>query len=185
VASEHSMLVRAGGNRRAWEPSSEADLARGGVWPSSEADLARGCASLCHLGGPRGPPWCQLCCARVLGSRLVYVLRFFAGFKRDSPGCLGDPYGCPRHPEHIQKVFLNHVQEFKIIGTRIEDEPAPIEPSHYLSMTHTPIEPSHYLSMTHTITYDFIYFLTSRRVSLVGCFVSLRPFDKLSIIGYV
>jgi hypothetical protein len=21
---------------------------------------------------------------------------FFAGFKRDSPGCLGDPYGCPR-----------------------------------------------------------------------------------------
>jgi hypothetical protein len=22
---------------------------------------------------------------------------FFADFKRDSPGCLGDPYGCPRH----------------------------------------------------------------------------------------
>jgi hypothetical protein len=57
------MLVRPGRNMCAREPSSEADLARGG-------------ASLRYLGGPRGPPRWQSCCARVLGSRLVYVLRF-------------------------------------------------------------------------------------------------------------
>jgi hypothetical protein len=37
-------------------PSSEADLARGGVRPSSEADLARGGVQPCRSGGPRGPP---------------------------------------------------------------------------------------------------------------------------------
>jgi hypothetical protein len=83
------MPAHAGGNRRAWEPSSEADLTRGarepsseadltrgGREPSSEADLARGGASLRHFGGSWGPPRCGSCCARVLGSRLVYVLRF-------------------------------------------------------------------------------------------------------------
>jgi hypothetical protein len=30
---------------------------------------------------------------QVCGS--IHDLRFFAGFKRVSLGCLGDPYGCP------------------------------------------------------------------------------------------
>jgi hypothetical protein len=34
-------------------------------------------------------------CVR-LSERCVLFL-FFAGFKQDSPGCLGDPQGCPRH----------------------------------------------------------------------------------------
>jgi hypothetical protein len=35
-------------------PSSEGDLARGGVQSSSEADLARGGIQPCRSGGPRG-----------------------------------------------------------------------------------------------------------------------------------
>jgi hypothetical protein len=31
-----------------------------------------------------------------LGKR-CFLLLFFAGFKQDSPGFLGDPQGCPRH----------------------------------------------------------------------------------------
>jgi hypothetical protein len=77
-------------------PSSDADLARGGREPSSEADLARGDALLGRSDGPRGPPWRGLCRACfVLGLRCVCVLCFFAGFKQDSPGFLGDPRGCP------------------------------------------------------------------------------------------
>jgi hypothetical protein len=90
------------------EPSSEADPARGGVRASSEADLARGSVSiprarrtsleghpLCCPGGLRGAPGSWLCCACVLGARVDSCFAFFAGFKRVSPGYLGDPYCCP------------------------------------------------------------------------------------------
>jgi hypothetical protein len=77
------------------EPSSEADLTRGGCDLSSEADLARGDALLCCFGGPWGPPWCGLCRACVLGSRLARVLRFFAGFKQDFLGYLGTLMAVP------------------------------------------------------------------------------------------
>jgi hypothetical protein len=64
--SSEANLARGGA-----QPSSEADLARGGAQPSSEADLARGGAQV-GCGGHQG---CE--------------------FKWVSPGCLGDPYGCP------------------------------------------------------------------------------------------
>jgi hypothetical protein len=42
-------------------------------------------------GGPRGPPGSRLCCLCVLGVRVDLCFAFFAGFKRVSPGYLGDP----------------------------------------------------------------------------------------------
>jgi hypothetical protein len=49
--------VRAGmGASRARGPSSEADLARGGVHPSGEADLAQRGVQPCRSGGPWGSP---------------------------------------------------------------------------------------------------------------------------------
>jgi hypothetical protein len=50
------------------------------------------CVTLVGRGGTRVT---IVLCACV---RLEVSLRFafFAGFKRDSLGCLGDPYGCPR-----------------------------------------------------------------------------------------
>jgi hypothetical protein len=85
-------LTRGGGR----EPSSEADLTRGGREPLSEADLARGGALLRYLGGPWGPTtvWIVLCACVRLEVSLCFA--FSAGFKRDPPGYLGDPYGCPR-----------------------------------------------------------------------------------------
>jgi hypothetical protein len=84
-------------------PSSEADPARGGVWPSSEADLTRGVfrrAALVDRGGHQGR-------GRVVHvfwvRELIRDSRFFAGFKRVSPGYLGDPCGCPRQ---VQRRIL-------------------------------------------------------------------------------
>jgi hypothetical protein len=74
------MLVRADGNGRAWEPSSEADLARGGTSLMVSIVL----------------------CACIRFEVSLCFAFFFAGFKRDSPGCLGDPYGCPRQVEEVR-----------------------------------------------------------------------------------
>jgi hypothetical protein len=76
-------------------------LERGGTCssgrePSSEAEPARGGALLGHFGGPWGPPQRGPCRVCVLRLEVCFVL-FFAGFKQDSPGFLGDPQGCPRH----------------------------------------------------------------------------------------
>jgi hypothetical protein len=80
------------------EPSSEAEPARGGREPSSEAEPARGGALSGRTGGPWGPSLRGLCCVRMfwvmLGECLCFV--FFAYFKQDSPGFLGDRRGCPR-----------------------------------------------------------------------------------------
>jgi hypothetical protein len=84
------MLVLTGGNRHAWEPSSDADLTRGGV------SRPRGCFAAL-------PWWAVGAAAALIVSGACIRLEvslcfaFFAGFKRDSPGCLGDPDGCPRH----------------------------------------------------------------------------------------
>jgi hypothetical protein len=92
------MLVLVCGSRCAREgASSEADLARGGHEPLSVADLARGGALLGH-SGLRGPSWRGLCCVRMFCVMFEVCLCFvfFAGFKQDSLGFLGDPCGCPR-----------------------------------------------------------------------------------------
>jgi hypothetical protein len=89
------MLVPACGSKCDCEgASSEAEPARGGREPSSEAEPARG-------GCLTGPLWWAVG-ATVAWPRRVCVLRlevcfisFFAGFKQDSPGFLGDPQGCP------------------------------------------------------------------------------------------
>jgi hypothetical protein len=60
------------------EPSSEAELARGGREPSSEADLARGGALLGRSGGPRGPSRRGLCCVRMFC--VMFVLCVFCRF---------------------------------------------------------------------------------------------------------
>jgi hypothetical protein len=77
------------------QPSSEADLARESVYPSSEADLTRGASVVLHWRA-EGATGSWLCCVCVLGVRVDLRFAFFAGFKRVSPGYLGDPYGCPR-----------------------------------------------------------------------------------------
>jgi hypothetical protein len=90
------------------EPSSEAEPDRGGREPSSEVEPARGGRELSSeveparwgldwsilvgRGGHRGVG--RALCVRL--SRRCVLLLFFAGFMRDSPGCLGDPQGCPR-----------------------------------------------------------------------------------------
>jgi hypothetical protein len=90
------------------EPSSEADPALGGVKASSEADLARGrvyLSSEADLTREASAvlPWQAAGTTRVvvvlcvfLGMRVDLCFAFFVGFKRVSPGHLGDPYGCPR-----------------------------------------------------------------------------------------
>jgi hypothetical protein len=52
-----------------------------------------------RTGGPRR----GLCCVRMFWVMLEECFVFFAGFKQDSSGFLGDPRGCPRHhppPSH-------------------------------------------------------------------------------------
>jgi hypothetical protein len=54
---------------------------------------------LSRSGGPQGPPRCGLCrvCMFYVRFEVGLVLCvFFAGFKQDYPGFLGDPRGCPR-----------------------------------------------------------------------------------------
>jgi hypothetical protein len=47
--------------------------------------------------------WTVLCACVRLEVSLRFA--FFAGFKRDSPGCLGDPYGCPRQESLTSPKF--------------------------------------------------------------------------------
>jgi hypothetical protein len=63
--------------------SSEAEPARWGREPSSEADLARGGALLGRSGGPRGPPRRGPCCVCMSCVRLEvsFVFCVFTGFK--------------------------------------------------------------------------------------------------------
>jgi hypothetical protein len=108
------------------EPSSEADLTRGGVWPSSEADFARGgrFAALPWLAVGATTLWIVLCACVRLEVSLHFA--FFAGFKRDSPSYLGDPYGCPRHAPRStikSQVLADFVAEW----TEIQTPPASIE----------------------------------------------------------
>jgi hypothetical protein len=76
-------------------------LERGGTRPGERLTLERGGpysrgVPVCRPGGPRGPPGSWSCHACVLGAWVDPRFAFFAGFKRVSPGYLGDPCDCPR-----------------------------------------------------------------------------------------
>jgi hypothetical protein len=73
-----------GGDR----PTSEADLYWVALYPSSGAEFRPRVAGPIVRRAVR--PWVCLCVC--LGSFLF----IFYEFKRVSPGCLGDPYDCPR-----------------------------------------------------------------------------------------
>jgi hypothetical protein len=61
-------ILERGGRARGAQPSSEADLARGGVQPSSEADLVRGGVQPCRSGGRGGHQGCGCLVRAFLGS---------------------------------------------------------------------------------------------------------------------
>jgi hypothetical protein len=73
------MLARVSGNGCVWEPSSEADLTRGGVSPRARQTSLKGglcCVTLVGRGGHHGDNR-VVCVCQVRG--LVYVLRFSRG----------------------------------------------------------------------------------------------------------
>jgi hypothetical protein len=116
------------------EPQARRRLTRGGVQPSSEAEphsrgrppLERGGVSLVRCCAPRakrsfarGWPGLAALVGRwgrqvrgplPLGHECVFVFCEFVCIicERNgvSPGCLGDPYGCPRQQDHHQDPTL-------------------------------------------------------------------------------
>jgi hypothetical protein len=81
------------------DPRARRNLTRGGDWPLSEARLYRGSpVSLESSGVPPegGQVDCLVDRGFVLRVRLGSFAFVFYEFKRVSPGCLGDPHGCPR-----------------------------------------------------------------------------------------
>jgi hypothetical protein len=81
------------------DPRARRNLTRGGDWPSSKARLYRGGPmSLERSGVPPegGQADCLVGRGFVLRVRLGSFAFVFYEFKRVSPGCLGDPHGCPR-----------------------------------------------------------------------------------------
>jgi hypothetical protein len=80
-------------------PRARWNLTRGGDWPSSEARLYwGGPVSLERSGVPPegGQADCLVGRGFVLRVRSGLFAFVFYEFKRVSPGCLGDPHGCPR-----------------------------------------------------------------------------------------
>jgi hypothetical protein len=78
---------------REWEQVRASALERGGPRP-------RGCFAVLPWWAAGATMVTIVLCACYrfeVSSRFA----FFAGFKRDSPGCLGDPCGCPRHTVKI------------------------------------------------------------------------------------
>jgi hypothetical protein len=76
-------------------PRARRNPLEGGAGPRVRRNLleeAFDWATLVGRGGHRGVG--RALCVRL--SRRCVLLLFFAGFKRDSPGCLGDPQGRPR-----------------------------------------------------------------------------------------
>jgi hypothetical protein len=94
------MLVREPRGRRSpleggGDPRARRKPARGSVSPRARRTSLEGApcwAALVGRGGHRGVGR-AVCACFVLGLRCVL---FFAGFKQESPGFLGDPRGCPR-----------------------------------------------------------------------------------------
>jgi hypothetical protein len=83
-------------------PRARRNPLEGGVCPRARRNLLEGVFDLATpvgRGGLRSVG--RALCVR-LSERCVLLL-FFAGFKQDSPGFLGDPHGCPRHKFTIQQ----------------------------------------------------------------------------------
>jgi hypothetical protein len=112
------MHVPAGGSRYAREgASSEAEVnprarrnpLEGGASPRARRNLLEGGASPRARRNPLEGAfdWATLVgrgghcgvgrALRVRLSKRCALFLFFAGFRQDSPGFLGDPQGCPRH----------------------------------------------------------------------------------------
>jgi hypothetical protein len=75
-------------------PRARQKLLEGGVSPRARSNLLNGAfdrATLVGRGGHRGVG----CALRVRLSKRCALFLFFAGFKQDSPGFLGDPQGYP------------------------------------------------------------------------------------------
>jgi hypothetical protein len=111
---EAGTLERGGPRSRAARALERGGPHSRGFEPSSEADLARGGALLGRFGGPRGPPRrgsCCVCVCFVLGPRLGLRFAFFQVLSRIPPGFL-DPRGCPRQVNlllricHLSGIFL-------------------------------------------------------------------------------
>jgi hypothetical protein len=77
-------------------PRARRNLLEGGMSPRARRNLLEGAfdwATLVGRGGHRGVGRAL----RVRLSKRCALFSFFAGFKQDSPGFLGDPQDCPRH----------------------------------------------------------------------------------------
>jgi hypothetical protein len=83
-------------------PRARRSMLKGGREPSSEADLARGGALLGHSGGPRGHR--GVSCAVCMFCVRFEVCSFFAGFKQDSPRFFRGPSWLSPTvaPEHLR-----------------------------------------------------------------------------------
>jgi hypothetical protein len=77
------------------QPSSEANITRGGAQPSSEADLTRGGGWAERFRWAVGATGVAVTLCVFWACGLVCVCSFYE-IRWVSPGCLGDPYGCPR-----------------------------------------------------------------------------------------
>jgi hypothetical protein len=81
------------------DPRAKQNLTRGGDRPTSKADLYRGGAvPLEQSGVPPEGGWADCLTGRgfISCACLGSFAFIFNEFKRVSPGCLGDPHGCPR-----------------------------------------------------------------------------------------
>jgi hypothetical protein len=77
-------------------PRARRNLLEGGVSPRARRNLLEGAFDWATPVDRRGH--CSVgraLCVRL--SKRCALLLFFAGFKQDSPGFLGDPQRCPRH----------------------------------------------------------------------------------------
>jgi hypothetical protein len=76
-------------------PRAKRNLLEGGVSPRARLNLLEGAFDWATPVGRRGHRSVGRALCVRLSKRCVSFL-FFAGFKQDPPGFLGDPQGCPR-----------------------------------------------------------------------------------------
>jgi hypothetical protein len=112
ASSEAEMSPRARRNplEGGVSPRARRNPLEGGVSPRARRNLLEGpfdWATPVGRGGHRSVG--RALCARLSERRVLFL--FFAGFKQDSPGFLGDPQGCPRHT----KTYIYFLSVHKIL----------------------------------------------------------------------